>query len=165
MLVKLKDLRISRWSVSKTLTLQQNAKHPESRASIQAEGTGQPARHWPQAGVFAQVAEGVNLFRKMSPGSRPLPIMPGMSFKLSLVSLVYPNAETDSEFKPDLLRKANAWLQRRHASISDDLLLIGVGFMDEPAFRAMLKPYGLAGSEIAVIPPDEVDESDGTRVG
>jgi hypothetical protein len=56
----------------------------------------------------------------------------GMSFKLSLVSLVYPNAETDSEFKPELLRKANAWLQRRNASISDDLLLIGVGFMMNP---------------------------------
>jgi hypothetical protein len=91
--------------------------------------------------------------------------MTGMSFKLSLVSLVCPDAETDSDLNPSLLRKANAWLQRRNANISDDLLLIGVGFIDEPAFQAMLKPYGLAGSEIAVIAPNEFDESDGTALG
>lgn len=88
-----------------------------------------------------------------------------MAFKLSLTALVYPNAATDSGLDVNLLQKANAWLQRRTANVADDLFLIGVGFIDEPAFQAILKPYGLAGSEIDVIPPDEFDESDGTALG
>ena len=88
-----------------------------------------------------------------------------MAFKLSLIALVYPNAATDSGLDVNLLQKANAWLQRRTANVADDLFLIGVGFIDEPAFQAILKPYGLAGSEIDVIPPDEFDESDGTALG
>lgn len=88
-----------------------------------------------------------------------------MSFKLSLIALIYQNAATDSDLDPKLLHKANAWLQRRTANISDDLLLIGVGFFDEPAFQAMLKPYGLAGANINVVPPDEFDETDGTALG
>jgi len=88
-----------------------------------------------------------------------------MSFKLSLIALVYPNTATGSDLDPKLLREANAWLQRRNANVSDDLLLIGVGFVDESAFQAMLKPYGLAGARIGVIPPDEFDESDVTALG
>ena len=91
--------------------------------------------------------------------------MCNMPFKLSLVALVYPSTATDSGLDPKLLQKANAWLQRRNAKVSDDLLLIGVGFVDEPAFQAMLKPYGLAGATVGVIPPDEFDENDGTAIG
>lgn len=88
-----------------------------------------------------------------------------MSFKLSLIALVYQNPTTDFDLDPKLLHKANAWLQRRTAKVSDDLLLIGIGFVDEPAFQAMLKPYGLAGANIDVIPPDEFDETDETALG
>ena len=88
-----------------------------------------------------------------------------MSFKLALISLVYPNAASDSALDPKLLHKANAWLQRRTGNVSDDLLLIGVGFIDEPAFQAMLKPYGLADARVGVIPPDEFVETDGTALG
>ena len=88
-----------------------------------------------------------------------------MSFKLALISLVYPNAASDSALDPKLLHKANAWLQRRTGNVSDDILLIGVGFIDEPAFQAMLKPYGLAGARVSVIPPNEFDETDGTALG
>lgn len=78
-----------------------------------------------------------------------------MAFKLSLIALVYPHTASDPGANVTLLQKANAWLQRRNASISDGLLLIGVGFADEPTFQAMLKPYGLASADIDVIPPDE----------
>ncbi len=88
-----------------------------------------------------------------------------MSFKLSLIALVYQSALTDLDLDPKLLHKANAWLQRRTAKASDDLLLIGVGFVDEPAFQAMLKPYGLTGANIDVIPPHEFDETDETALG
>jgi hypothetical protein len=88
-----------------------------------------------------------------------------MAFKLSLIALVYPNGASDSGLNIDLLQRANSWLQRRNSGSRDDLLLIGTGFEDEPAFRAMLKSYGLANAEIAVIPPDEFGESDGTALG
>ena len=88
-----------------------------------------------------------------------------MAFNLSLIALVRPNTATDAGLNIDLLQRANAWLQRRNSGTRDDLLLIGAGFADEPAFRAMLKSYGLANAEIAVIPPDEFDESDGTALG
>jgi hypothetical protein len=94
-----------------------------------------------------------------------LDIINRMAFKLSLIALVYPNAASDSGLNIDLLQRANAWLQRRSSSVRDDLLLIGAGFEDEPTFRAMLKSYGLANAEIAVITPDEFDESDGTALG
>lgn len=87
-----------------------------------------------------------------------------MSFKLALITLVYPDVESDSGTNVALLQKANAWLQRRAANLSDSLLLIGVGFVDEPAFQAMLKPYGLASVEIDVIPPDEFDETHGAAL-
>jgi hypothetical protein len=67
-----------------------------------------------------------------------------MPFKLSLIALVYPYATSDSSFNVALLQRANAWLQRRNASVLDDLLLIGVGFADDSVFQSMLKPYGLA---------------------
>ena len=88
-----------------------------------------------------------------------------MAFKLSLIALVYQNTATDSDPNVELLQKANAWLQRRSTSASDDLLLIGVGFDDEPAFQAMVRPYGLASAEIAVIPADECDDSDANALG
>lgn len=78
-----------------------------------------------------------------------------MALKLSLIALVYPNASGDPGLSVTLLQKANAWLQRGNANISDGLLLIGVGFADESAFQAMLKPYGLAGADIDVTPPGE----------
>lgn len=84
-----------------------------------------------------------------------------MSFKLSLIALVYPNATSNAGLNVALLQKANAWLQRRGANVSDDLLLIGAGFADEVAFKAMLKPYGLASAEVSVIPLDELNPSDG----
>ena len=49
-----------------------------------------------------------------------------MPFRLE--SAVYPNAARDFDLNVGLLRRANAWLQRRNANVSDDLLLIGVGF-------------------------------------
>lgn len=83
-----------------------------------------------------------------------------MAFKLSLIALVYPSASGDPGLGITLLQKANAWLQRRNANISDGLLLIGVGFSDESAFQATLKPYGLAGAEIDVIPANvDFDEN------
>lgn len=88
-----------------------------------------------------------------------------MAFKLSLITLVYPNEIGDSELNVALLQKANAWLQRRNAKVSDDLLLIGVGFDDEVDFQATLKPYGLASAEIDVIPPDAFDQTDGAALG
>lgn len=88
-----------------------------------------------------------------------------MAFKLALIALVYPNSPGDISLDVGLLQKANAWLQRRNAGALDDLLLIGVGFIDEPAFLAMLKPYGLAAAKVCVIPPDEFDETDETALG
>jgi hypothetical protein len=88
-----------------------------------------------------------------------------MPFKLSLIALVYPYATSDSSLNVALLQRANAWLQRRNASVLDDLLLIGVGFADDSVFQSMLKPYGLASAEIAVISPDEFDETDGVALG
>jgi len=93
-------------------------------------------------------------------------LVKAMNFKLSLVVLVFPPSNADTPgLDVNLLLKANAWLQRRTANVSDDLLLIGVGFVDESAFQAMLKPYGLAGARVSVIPPDEFDETDGTALG
>lgn len=88
-----------------------------------------------------------------------------MPFKLSLIALVYPYATSDSSLNVALLQRANAWLQRRNASVLDDLLLIGVGFADDSVFQSMLKPYGLASAEIAVISPGEFDETDGVALG
>ncbi|MBK8362004.1 MAG: hypothetical protein IPL15_24870 [Comamonadaceae bacterium] len=116
-------------------------------------------------GLPASATGGVNLFRKTRAVPGPFDIINRMAFKLSLIALVYPNAASDSGLNIDLLQRANAWLQRRNSGSRDDLLLIGTGFEDEPAFRAMLKSYGLANAEIAVIPPDEFDESDGTALG
>lgn len=84
-----------------------------------------------------------------------------MSFKLSLIVLVYPGTNSDAGLNVALLQKANAWLQRRSANVSDELLLIGAGFADEAVFQAMLKPYGLANAEVRVIPLDELNPSDG----
>ena len=95
----------------------------------------------------------------------PVDIIEHMAFKLSLITLIYPNAASDSGLNVALLQKANAWLQRRNASVLDDLLLIGVGFDDEAAFQLMLKPYGLAGAEIDVILPNQFDESDDIELG
>ena len=88
-----------------------------------------------------------------------------MSFKLSLISLVYPTDSVASTLDVNLLQKANAWLQRRQANFADDFLLIGVGFIDETALRAMLKPYGLASAEVAWIAPEEFDPTDSDALG
>ena len=87
-----------------------------------------------------------------------------MSFKLSLITLVYSKGTNDAGLNVALLQKANSWLQRRGANVSDDLLLIGAGFADEADFQATLKPYGLADAEVSVIPLDELNPSDGIAV-
>lgn len=87
-----------------------------------------------------------------------------MTFKLAHIALVYPNVE-ESGVNVDLLQRANAWLQRRSNAVQDDLLLIGAGFADEPAFKSALKPYGLASASVSVIPPDELNPSDGLALG
>jgi len=89
-----------------------------------------------------------------------------VAFKLSLITLVHPPSnDGDSTLDVSLLRRANAWLQRRNLGVLDDLLLIGVGFDDEPTLQEMLIPYGLISAEFDVIPPDQLDESDGTALG
>ena len=85
-----------------------------------------------------------------------------MPLKLALIAVVYANAADDPGLNISLLQRANAWLQRRTAGAKDDLLLIGVGFVDEVAFRAMLKNYGLTSAEIALLPTDDSDVSDPT---
>lgn len=78
---------------------------------------------------------------------------------LNLVGLVYFAESTEAELQSSLLQKSNAWLQRRVTGYSDDLLLIGVGFDDEAAFKVMLKPYGLESADVAII------ESEGDDFG
>lgn len=82
------------------------------------------------------------------------------TFKLTLVALVHPQDVNAATHHTPLLLKANAWLQRRNLQAMDELLLIGVGFEEEQAFKTALKPYGLAGAHTALIPAADVDESD-----
>jgi len=70
----------------------------------------------------------------MGSSSSSLDIIERMPFKLSLIALVYPYATSDSSLNVSLLQRANAWLQRRNASVLDDLLLVGVGFADNSVF-------------------------------
>jgi hypothetical protein len=81
-----------------------------------------------------------------------------MTFKLSLVVVVYPQSSADEPYlNVALLLKANAWLQRRNTGFEDDLLVVGIGFEDESALKAMLKPYGLGHAQLAV---EHLDRSD-----
>lgn len=82
------------------------------------------------------------------------------TFKLTLIALVHPQDLNATAYHTPLLQKANAWLQRCNLQAMDELLLIGVGFEEEQAFKAALKPYGLAGAHTALIPAADVDESD-----
>lgn len=86
-----------------------------------------------------------------------------MTFKLAHIALIY-QTEVESRVNVDLLKRANSWLQRRSDGFQDDLLLIGAGFADEPAFKLALKPYGLASASVSVIPPDDLDPSDGVAL-
>lgn len=74
-----------------------------------------------------------------------------MTFKLSLVVVVHaPATQDEPELGVALLQKANAWLQRRNAGFNDDLVVVGIGFDDEFALKAMLKPYGLVQAQLAI---------------
>ncbi len=82
-----------------------------------------------------------------------------MTFKLSLVVAVYPPATDDKPgLDVGLLHMANAWLQRRNAGFDDDLLVVGIGFEDESALTAMVKPYGLGGAKLTVEQLDRDDD-------
>lgn len=82
------------------------------------------------------------------------------AFKLTLIALVHPQDVNATAHHTPLLLKANAWLQRCNQQAMDELLLVGVGFEEEQAFKAALKPYGLAGAQTALIPATDLDESD-----
>ena len=83
-----------------------------------------------------------------------------MTFKLSLVVVVDPSSTDDKPgLDVDLLQRANAWLQRRNAGFDDDLLVVGIGFEDESALAAMVKPYGLGGARLTVEHLDQDDDS------
>lgn len=83
-----------------------------------------------------------------------------MTFKLSLVVVVYPSSTDDKPgLDVDLLQKANAWLQRRNAGFDDDMLVVGIGFEDESALAVMVKPYGLGGAQLTVEHLDRDDDS------
>lgn len=84
-----------------------------------------------------------------------------MPFKLTLAAIVH-CGETgeDALLRVGLLQQANAWLQRLASGTRDDLFLIGVGFEDEGAFRAMLEPYGLTGATMSVVTPDDAGRPD-----
>lgn len=102
----------------------------------------------------------MNLFRKMASSATGLAIIRRMTFKLSLVVVVYPSSTDDKPGQDvDLLQKANAWLQRRNAGFDDDLLVVGLGFEDELSLTAMVKPYGLGGARLTVEHLDRVDDS------
>ena len=58
---------------------------------------------------------------------------------------------------------ATGWLRRKRAGFQDSLLLIGEEFPSEDAFKAFLKPYGLADADLAVI-QDSYDEVRGERM-
>ena len=74
-----------------------------------------------------------------------------MTFKLSLVVVVYPpSSDDETNLSAALLQKANAWLQRRNAGFDDDLMVVGIGFEDESALKAMVKPYGLGQARLTV---------------
>jgi hypothetical protein len=73
-----------------------------------------------------------------------------MTFKLSFVVLVYPPSSDQPDLDVALLKKANAWLQRCNAGFDDRLLLVGIGFDDESALAAMVKPYGLSDAQLTV---------------
>lgn len=82
-----------------------------------------------------------------------------MTFKLSLVVVVYPSSGYDDRgLGVELLQKANAWLQRRNAGFDDDLLVVGIGFEDQSALKAMVKPYGLAQAQLTVENLDRDDD-------
>jgi hypothetical protein len=57
-----------------------------------------------------------------------------------------------------VLQKANAWLQRRNAGFNDDLLLVGIGFEDESALKAIVTPYGLGEAQLRVEHLDREDD-------
>jgi hypothetical protein len=82
------------------------------------------------------------------------------TFKLILIALVHPQDVNATAYHTPLLRIANAWLQRCNLKTMDELLLVGVGFEEEQAFKDALKPYGLAGAHTALIPAADLDESD-----
>lgn len=48
------------------------------------------------------------------------------------------------------MQKANAWLQRRNAGFDDNLLVVGIGFENESALTAMVKPYGLSHARLTI---------------
>lgn len=79
-----------------------------------------------------------------------------MPFKLALAAVVHCGEPGDDALpRLGLLQQANAWLQRLTSGTRDDLFLIGVGFEDVGAFRAMLEPYGLSGATMSVVTPDD----------
>ena len=85
-----------------------------------------------------------------------------MTFKLSLVAVVYPPSSDDKPgLDVGLLQKANAWLQRRNAGFDDDLLVVGIGFEDESALKSMVKPYGFCNAQLKTIQSDQIDVTDG----
>lgn len=59
-----------------------------------------------------------------------------------------------SQWDVQLLRIANAWLNRRQAGMEDDLLIVGSGFASEDELIGYLRPYGLAGARLATLDAD-----------
>ncbi len=83
-----------------------------------------------------------------------------MTFKLSLVVVVYPpSSDDETDLDVALLQKANAWLQRRNAGFDDDLMVVGIGFEDESALTAMAKSYGLGDAQLTVEHLDRDDDA------
>lgn len=78
-----------------------------------------------------------------------------------LISKANGGAQTTQEL--NILKIANAWLQRKQGGFLDSLLLIGEEFQTEDEFKAFLSPYGLVDIDLAVI-PESYYEVRGERV-
>ena len=105
----------------------------------------------------------MNRFRKKCPLVNEIAKIFRMTFKLSLVLVVYPpSGDEITGLSVALLQKANAWLQRRNSGFEDDLLIVGIGFEDESALTAMLKPYGLSDAQLTL---EHLDRDDANELG
>ena len=94
------------------------------------------------------------------------------SFTLVAVEVLHhpvPDPGAASEAAHRLYQLANAWLQRRADGCKDDLVLVGIGFVDEEAMRAAVVPFGLRSASLLVADiggdVDDADSDTGALVG
>ena len=84
-----------------------------------------------------------------------------MSLSVVLIAVVHrPTGDLGAGQELDLLRTANAWLQRKQAGSNDGLLIIGAGFGSKDELGEFLHHFGLAAANCACVDGESDDLSE-----